>query len=855
MITRKPLFYWVLHRNRWLQLLVFVVIIAALFFKVYPLEMQRQIVNTAIRMGREDLLFLYCGLYFGSVIIAGILKYFLNFMQRCIGQKVIKEIRRELYDHILTLPITFFRENQPGTMINAMTSELNSVALFIGSALTTPALNFLTFASFTGYMIYLNPKLGLISMTIYPVELLLIPMLQKKYNFLNKKKVTITRAMSSTINEAVTGIHEVQGNAAYKVEKARLDVFIRRFFKVMRRLFVYKYGIKFINSMVQSVGPFILFLYGGYLAINGYFTLGALVAFLSAYEKLYDPWKEMIEYYQEYNEAAIRYRQIMETFNITPEHAMLPHHRKLFSLSGAVEVKNLDYTIPGGVKLLDNISFGIQPGQHIALVGFSGSGKSTLALTLAQMYPYAGGSIRFDKHELSSFSKFDVSKNIGFVAQHPFIFTGTIRENLLYSCTALQSVFTDAEDSVPIPDSHTLIDMTDRIGFSEDIIRLALNTVIDPVKWASLIPVFIKIRHNIAASKKAELAIYVEPYQIDTFMQHASLYENLVFGEFDSDTFKPGQIVMHEPFRDFLRDEGLFTPLLILGRSLAVQTVDLLKHFAEDDFFLKSSPIGALEFDEYTELVSRLESESTGRFEEKDICLLLNLAMRYIPAVHHIVSIPATMEDRILTTRKKFITQFGRADLNQCITMTEHIERGREPPRPDENKNKDFRPYCPTQYQFSHSLLDNIIFGNVKYVDDVDISLIIPLVIASLKKENIFDDVMGIGMDYHVGSKGDRLSGGQKQKIALARVLLKKCPVLIMDEATASLDNKSQKRVQKFISRELKEKTTVLSVIHRLDMAKDYDQIMVMRAGQIVERGTFDELMDKKGVFYDLAEL
>ena len=838
-----------------LQLIVFVVILVSLFFKVYPLEMQRQIVNTAIRLGRQDLLFLYCGLYFGSVVMAGILKYFLNFMQRYIGEKVVKEIRRELYNHILRLPMTFFRENQPGTMINAMTSELNSVALFLGSAITTPVLNLMTFGAFAGYMIYLNPKLGLISMTIYPVELFLIPMLQKKYNFLNKKRVTITRAMSSAINEAVTGIHEVQANAAYELEKNRLDSFIRSFFNVMRRLFVYKYGIKFINSLVQSVGPFILFLYGGYLAIQGYFTLGALVAFLSAYEKLYDPWKEMIEYYQEYHEAAIRYRQIMETFNILPEYAMLPCNREVLSLSGAIEVSSLDYTISGGVKLLDNISFEIRPGQSVALVGFSGSGKSTLAMVLGQMYAYAGGSIKLEGHELSSLSKADISKSIGFVAQNPFIFTGTIRENLLYSCTALQSISDNKKNEFTMPDTHTLVDMTERIGFSEDVIRLGLNTVVDPEKWEPLIPSFIKIRHAIAASKQADLAGYVEPYNVDIFMQHTSIYENLVFGEFDSEMFKPGLIMAQKPVREFLEKEGLLKPLLILGRSLSIQTVNLLKQFSEDDFFLKSSPIKSGEFDEYTALVSRLDGQSSSLFNETDMLLLLNLAMKYVPALHLMVSIPRDMEEKIVDVRKKFMTRFGKADLNQCISMTDHLETGGKTPRPDENREKIFRPYCPTQYQYTHSLLDNIIFGNVKNTEDVDISRIIPLVIRFLKKENLFNEVMGIGLDFQVGSKGDRLSGGQKQKIALARVLLKKCPVLIMDEATASLDNKSQKKVQNLIHYELKEKTTILSVIHRLDMAKDYDEIMVMRAGQIVEHGSFDELMNKKGVFYELAEL
>ena len=90
--------------------------------------------------------------------------------------------------------------------------------------------------------------------------------------------------------------------------------------------------MKFANNMFQSFGPFILFLVGGYLAINGEFTLGALVAFLSAYEKVYDPWKEMLEYYQDYQDASVRYKQIMKMFDL-PIRSM-PCCRKAGNLTG-----------------------------------------------------------------------------------------------------------------------------------------------------------------------------------------------------------------------------------------------------------------------------------------------------------------------------------------------------------------------------------------------------------------------------------------------------------------------------------------------------------------------------------------
>ncbi|HDO31420.1 MAG TPA: ATP-binding cassette domain-containing protein, partial [Desulfobacteraceae bacterium] len=97
------------------------------------------------------------------------------------------------------------------------------------------------------------------------------------------------------------------------------------------------------------------------------------------------------------------------------------------------------------------------------------------------------------------------------------------------------------------------------------------------------------------------------------------------------------------------------------------------------------------------------------------------------------------------------------------------------------------------------------------------------------------------------------LSGGQKQKVAIARALLKDTPILIMDEATSSLDNTSQARIQKLLETRYRGNKTIIAVIHRLDLAPSYDRIFVLKAGSLVEQGTYDELMAHQGAFYELA--
>jgi len=127
------------------------------------------------------------------------------------------------------------------------------------------------------------------------------------------------------------------------------------------------------------------------------------------------------------------------------------------------------------------------------------------------------------------------------------------------------------------------------------------------------------------------------------------------------------------------------------------------------------------------------------------------------------------------------------------------------------------------------------------------------VVVDLLEEVGLIDDVREIGLEFQVGSKGDRLSGGQKQKIGIARALLKNPHILILDEATASLDNASQARIQHLLNVELKGKHTLVAVVHRLEMVREYDLIAVMKAGRIVELGRYEELMARKGLFYELA--
>ena len=128
-LTKRPLFYWVLNRFRGLQFVLLLVILISLFFRVYPLEMQRQIINVAINLKMIDKLYLYCGLYMGAVLVAGLLKYLTNTMQAVLGEKILVGMRQEIYQHVLQLPLPFFHRTQTGTIISSVTVWGSTVAV------------------------------------------------------------------------------------------------------------------------------------------------------------------------------------------------------------------------------------------------------------------------------------------------------------------------------------------------------------------------------------------------------------------------------------------------------------------------------------------------------------------------------------------------------------------------------------------------------------------------------------------------------------------------------------------------------------------------------------------------------
>jgi ABC-type phosphate transport system ATPase subunit len=265
-----------------------------------------------------------------------------------------------------------------------------------------------------------------------------------------------------------------------------------------------------------------------------------------------------------------------------------------------------------------------------------------------------------------------------------------------------------------------------------------------------------------------------------------------------------------------------------LGIELAGQAVDILAGVGSVDLFFKNSPVPADRLEECETILVRLKKQSLSSLPLQDQSFLLSLALNFTPSIHTMSRLPEKLREIILSARKIF-PKWCRAIGQGVLTS-----------------------YNETNYIHGQSILNNIFFGRIKPGLPQAQEIINQSIMHLLVEEDYLEKIAAFGMHFQVGTMGDRLSGGQRQKLAIARVLIKQPKIILMDEATSALDNKSQARIQRLMTTRWKSKRTVIAAVHRLDILNTFDKIAVMKAGKLVEFGTYYDLIEHKGILHEL---
>lgn len=868
----QSIFRFIWRHSKKQQIWVILITAISFPFLYYSLDLPKTIVDEAIggeadfpvdlfglglvELGQVEYLFTLSGLFLLLVVINGGFKYYINVYRGQLGERMLRRLRYELYFRVLRFRLPQFKRMSSGEIIPMITSEVEPLGGFIGDAFALPAFQGGTLLVYLGFIFIQDPILGAAAISLYPIQAYIIPKLQRRVNELGKQRVQTVRRLADRIGETVSGSQEIHAHDTASLHLADTAARLGRIFDIRFEIFKRKFFIKFLNNFLNQLTPFFFYSIGGYLVLQGSLSFGALVAVLAAYKDLAGPWRELLNYYQMKEDVRIKYGQVVEQFQ--PEDIMPPEQltgdEALDALPPVMSFQNVGFAEEGGLPALEGVSLELPLDRHVAVLGAGGSGRQEFMMLAARLLVPTSGRIRLGDKDWSTLAEGVVGRRFAYVGPTPFMFTDTLRANLYYGlkhrplkdpdhddegralrhrmiAEALASGNTihDPEadwidyDAAGVESSQQLearaIDILDMVELASDVYRMGLGGTIDPGRHGDLADRLLEARGALGERlADPELADLVEQWDAGRFNTSATVAENLLFGTPVGPTFSLERLADNAYVLSVLDKVGLTDGLVETGAQVAETMIELFADLPPGhEFFEQFSFISSDELPDFQPLVTRVSKEGIGALKDEERRRLLALPFKLIPSRHRLGLVEETMQGRLLEARALFARDLPD-DLEPCIEF-----------------------FDAARYNASASIQDNLLFGKIRYGQAGNQDRVQGLIADTVEAMGLRETVTSVGLDNPVGVAGGRLSAIQRQKLGLARAVIKNPDVLLLDEATSALDGAAQNRVHDRL-RERFEGRGVVWSLHRPAMAARFDEVIVFRNGRIAQHGSFEEL-------------
>ncbi len=414
--------------------IIAVCLIAVAALGSVPPLLIREIIDTALPDGNRGLLNL---LAVSMVVIplgSGLVNVLQNYLNASVSQRIMFDIRNQLYTHLQGLSLRFFTSSRTGEIMSRVTDDVAAIQNTVTGSLISIASNFFTVAITLVVIFTLNWHLALIGISLLP--LFIVP--TRIVGNLRRSLQRDTQRAQANLNTHMQETLNVSGFLLMKVfnrERYEADRFQGRSREVMdlqvRQALVGRWFFM-LMGLFSFIGPALIYWWGGNQVINGTLTIGTIVAFVAYLARLYGPVSSLATVYVDVQAAVALFERIFEYLDVESEITDPADGAHLPRLNGRIQFDDVSFEYVPGRPALTDLSFTIEPGQLAALVGPTGAGKTTVTYLLPRLYDPTAGSIRLEGHDLRAVTLDSLRAQMGVVTQETFLFHTTIRENLMY---------------------------------------------------------------------------------------------------------------------------------------------------------------------------------------------------------------------------------------------------------------------------------------------------------------------------------------------------------------------------------------------------------------------------------------
>jgi putative ABC transport system ATP-binding protein len=858
---------YILHYSLREQIYLVIATLLSFPFLYYSLDLPKQIVNNAISgkhfpqnfLGFEleqiPYLLVLCGVFLVLVLINGWFKLHINIQKGQVGERMLRRLRYQLYERVLRFPLHHFDRTATGEIIAMMTGELEPVGGFVGEAFALPISQGGTLLTILVFMFVQDPILGAAAVAFYPLQGYLIPKMQRVIRRLQRDRVRKVRRLSDRIGETIATRVEIRANDGAPYQLADISQRLGEIYDVRFEIYNRKFFVKFLNNLIGNLTPFFFFAIGGYFVITGGLSWGALVAVLAAYKELSSPWKELLDFYQNQQDVAIKYEQVVEQFHVPDmldKRLLLEEPETVEPLRGEVTAANLNLVDSDGIHLLEGVNFEFPLGTDVAIVGQSSSGRNFVPQLFARLVTPTSGRLMIGETDINNVPLAVSGRRVGYVGPSTCLLSASVRDNLLLGLRHRPNRLPDDEDEQPraraieearqsgnsefdvaadwvdyqqagVADAAGLeariVEVLRIVDLDDDVHLFGLRGRLDPDRQPEAAHHILDARRVLAERlMEKDAAHLVERFDPDRYNTNSPVSVNLLFGTPIGPALEGDGLARNPYVQSVLEKVGLTHDLVEVGAQVARMMIELFTGLhPEHEFFEEFGFISADDLPGFENILKRMERAGVESLLQPPRERLLSLAFKLVAARDPLDLIDENMQQRILQARRAFAEGLPE-DLRASVEF-----------------------FDPERYNAAAPVQENVIFGTIVRGESGSRERVYSAITEVLDELGLRGTLIEVGLEYPVGNGGSRLSEAQRQKLAIARAVLKRPDIVALNDATAVLDGATEAAIIERLKTEFAERSLVWS-LHRARLASAFDQVLVMEQGRLVDQGPYAAL-------------
>ena len=368
----------------------------------------------------------------GVYLFASLVDIAVGWIMADVSQKILKNLRGNLFEHMQALSLGYFDKTSSGDLMSRLTNDIDTIGAVLNHNLTSLTRNTLTIIGIIVAMFFLNVRLALASLIVFPIMVVFTAQIGKKARSRFRDLQRNMGRLNGVMQESITGQKAVisfwqQGTVTRKFRKSNADVK-----EAGTKAQTYAMLVPPLVGILSNANIAIVAGIGSWMALEGLVTIGIISVFISYSRKFSDPLRQFSNLYNSLQSALAGAERVFEVLDVVPEIEDRPDALSVDDFEGKVEFRNVEFSYIPKEKVIKEMSFEVEPGQVIAIVGPTGAGKTTMVNILSRFYEIQEGSILIDDKNILEYKKDDLRRQLGVVLQDVFLFSGTVMENIRY---------------------------------------------------------------------------------------------------------------------------------------------------------------------------------------------------------------------------------------------------------------------------------------------------------------------------------------------------------------------------------------------------------------------------------------